>query len=92
MSALCGQPVTRKPPKKLKSKVKGLRGAQTEQFIKLTILGTPKLCWADQVKFEFWGVLEVKKGQKRKLLKIGESLWYFFMKSFETLPIFENLL
>ena len=27
--------------------------AQTENFIYLKILGTPKLCWADKLKFEF---------------------------------------
>ncbi len=26
------------------------------------ISGTPKLCWANQVKFKFWGQLQVKKG------------------------------
>ncbi len=55
--------------------------AQTEKFIKLKISGTPKLCWADQVKFEFWGHLEVKKGQKRESLKIGD-FWCFLTKSF----------
>ena len=28
---------------------------------------TPKLCWADKVKLEFWGRFGGKKGQKRKI-------------------------
>ena len=82
-------------PKRFKLQIWGPRSAQTENFMKLKISGTPKLCWADQVKFEFWGHLEVKKGQKRKIAKIlvpflgnlleieGKSLW----KSFKTLSI-----
>ncbi len=41
------------------------------KFYKIEILGTPNVCWADQVKFEFWSHLEVEKGQKRKSFKIG---------------------
>ncbi len=37
-------------------------------------------------------VVVVVVGQKRKLFKIDESFWYFLIKSFEILPIFENIL
>ena len=39
--------------KRFKLQIKGPRSAQTNFFIKLKISGTPKLCWADEVKFEF---------------------------------------
>ncbi len=63
-------------PKRFKLQIWGLRSAQTENFIKLKISGTPKLCWAVQFKFEFSGHL-VKKGQKRELLEIGNFLVLF---------------
>ncbi len=90
---LCDQPVSRKPQKRFKLESRGLRSAQTENFTKLKNLGTPKLCWADQVKFEFWGHLEVKKGQKRKSLKIGEFFLVLFdspLKLCQSLKIFCN--
>ncbi len=40
-------------PKRFILQFYGPRSAQTENFIKLKISGTPILCWADQVKFEF---------------------------------------
>ena len=60
MICLCDPPVLRKPKKdlNLKFKVQGV----TENFMKLKFSGTPKLCWADQVK--------------RKLVKIGEFFWF----------------
>ncbi len=51
----------------LESQMYGPRTAQTEKFMKLKIVDTPKLCWADQVKFEFQGHLKGQKGLKRKM-------------------------
>ncbi len=56
----------------------------------MEILGTPKLCWADQVKSDFSGHLEVKK------VKNGNNLKSVFFGDFWpmslTLTIFKNLM
>ncbi len=53
MTLFCDQTVLRKPQKRFKYQIYGLKSVQTERFIKLKISDTPKLCRADQVKFEF---------------------------------------
>ncbi len=40
-----------------------------QKIIKWKRSGTPKLCWADQVKFEFWRHFEGQKSKKRKIAK-----------------------
>ena len=54
--------------------------------------GIPKLGWADQVKFEFWGHFGGQNGQKAQIAK---NQWIFFVileTSFDVLSIFEILL
>ncbi len=50
------------PPTNFSAPLEGV--GQTEKFIKLKISGTPKLCWADQVKIEFGDHLGGQKAQK----------------------------
>ncbi len=50
---------------KNKSYFWGRKSAQIKKFIKMKSLGTPKLCWADWVKIEFWGQLIDQNCQKR---------------------------
>ena len=38
-----------------------------KKIMKTKRKSTPKLCWADQVKFDFGGRFGGQKGQKRKL-------------------------
>ena len=47
-----------------KSKVKGV--LRQNFFNKMKILGTPKICWADQVKFKFLGYFNGQNGHSSK--------------------------
>ena len=53
--------------KKFKMKIGGIRSALTKKIIKTKRLGTPKLCWANQVKLEFRGHFGGQKAQKHKI-------------------------
>ena len=64
-----------------KKKFWGKRSALTKKFIKTKRSGTPKLCWADQVKLEFGGLFGGQKAHKRKKRKNQQNLFGHFWQN-----------
>ncbi len=89
MTPPCDHWVLRKPPKMIE--VVNLRSKKCSAIFlkKIKISGTPNLCWANQIKFEFGGHLEVKYGQKHKSPKFDDFFGDFWLLC-QSLIIFCN--
>ena len=72
MVPLCDQPISKNHQKILNCKFK-VQGMLRQKFFWKMKFKKPKFCWEDQVKFEFWSHLEVKKEKTQ----ITYNRWIF---------------